>query len=526
MKVTQEKLPASQIGLEIEVPSDVSKKVYERVVQEFTRSVNIPGFRKGKVPRSILIQRLGATRIKAAAVEELVEDSLKEAVKQEKIDALGNFQLRTSFDDLVAQFQPGEPLTFSASVDVAPEVNLTQSKGFTVQAEEIKPNADRVDEVLADYQERLATLIPVEGRAAQMKDVAVVDFTGVLPAEDGEGEAEPIPGGEAQDFQLELLEGRFIAGFIDGIVGMNPGETKEISAQFPEDYPQETVAGRAALFTVTLKELKEKELPELDDDFAQEISEFETLAELQESLTERYAKEADEKTQDNKEEAILEELLKHVEAEIPETLIDREVSFMLNQTAMQLQNQGLDVKRLFTQETVGRLREQSRPDAINRIKRTLALGEIAKQESIAVQPDELSTRVTEVLEGLGDQAQSVDRDRLESVVSEDLLKEKILAWVIENSNVELVPEGTLTAKEDAPADTEAEVAASDAIVEADVVSAAPEDEPEPEAPTETASKKKAKSAKAEAPEASESAEGDGSPKRKGAAKKKKSEPNT
>ena len=268
MKVTQEKLPASQIGLEIEIPSEVSKKVYERVVQEFTRSVNIPGFRKGKVPRSILIQRLGATRIKAAAVEELVEDSLKEAVKQEKIDALGNFQLRTSFDDLVAQFQPGEPLTFSASVDVAPEVKLTQSKGFTVQAEEIKPNADRVDEVLADYQERLATLIPVEGRAAQMKDVAVVDFTGVLPAEDGEGEAEPIPGGEAQDFQLELLEGRFIAGFIDGIVGMNPGETKEISAQFPEDYPQETVAGRAALFTVTLKELKEKELPELDDDFA------------------------------------------------------------------------------------------------------------------------------------------------------------------------------------------------------------------------------------------------------------------
>lgn len=530
MKVTQEKLPASQIGLEIEIPSEVSKKVYERVVQEFTRSVNIPGFRKGKVPRPILIQRLGATRIKAAAVEELVEDSLKEAVKQEKIDALGNFQLRSAFDDLVAQFEPGEPLIFSASVDVAPEVKLNQAKDFTVQAEEIKPNPNQVDEVLADYQERLATLIPVEGRAAQMKDVAVVDFTGVLAPLEPEAEPEPIPGGEAQDFQLELLEGRFIEGFIDGIVGMNPGETKEIEAKFPDDYPQESVAGRAAVFTVTLKELKEKELPELDDDFAQEISEFETLAELQASLSDRYTKEAEEKTQENKEQAILEELLKHVEADIPETLIDREVSFMLNQTAMQLQNQGLDVKRLFTQETVGRLREQSRPDAINRIKRTLALGEIAKQEAIAVQPDEIAARVSEVLEGLGEQSQSVDRDRLESVVSEDLLKEKILAWVIENSSVELVPEGTLAAKAEpeATADTTvpAEVPAAEATVEAEVLPAEPTPDTEATPDSEAAdpsAPKNTKSPKAESDSSDTTAASDSSPKRKTTAKKKKSE---
>lgn len=450
MKVTQEKLPASQIGLEIEVPPEMSKKAYERVIQEFTRSANIPGFRKGKVPRQVLIQRIGSLRIKAAAVEELVENSLKEAVKQENINALGNFQLRSSFDDLISQFEPDQALTFSASVDVPPEVTLSEYSGLKVQAEEIKPDPERVEKVLHSYQEQTATLVPVEARPAQMKDVAVVDFKGVIPSDDPDQEPMPIPGGEAQDFQLELEEGRFIPGFIDGIVGMSPGETKEIQAQFPETYPQEDVAGKMATFTVTLKELKEKELPELDDDFAQEVSEFATLAELRESLESRFAKEAEDKTRANQEEAILKELLNHVEAEIPETLIDREVTYMLNQTAMQLQNQGIDVRQLFTQELIARLKEQSRPEAITRIKRTLALGEIAKRESIEVDPEEVSAKSQELLNELADQGvdRNIDPDRLQSVVTEDLLKEKIMNWLIEHSTIELVPEGTLTQAEE------------------------------------------------------------------------------
>jgi trigger factor len=413
-----------------------------------------------------------------------VDNSIKAAIKQEKIDALGNFQLRSSFEDLVSQFEPGQILTFSASVDVPPETTLKQHKGLQAQAEEIKPDPNRVDTVFSDYQTQIATLVPVEGRPAQMKDVAVVDFKGVLPSETPEGEAEEIPGADAQDFQVELDEGRFIPGFVDGIVGMLPGDTKEIQAVFPEEYPQPNVAGKTASFTVTLKELKEKELPELDDDFAKEASddEFETLAAWRESLESRFAKEAETKTRSNKEEAILNELLNQIEVEIPETLIEREVNFMINQTAMQLQNQGIDVRQLFTQEMVQRLQEQSRGEAIKRIKRTLALGEVAKQESIAVSEEEISTKINELLTELGDQAREVDPERVKSVVSEDLLKEKIVDWLLENSTIELVPEGTLTSAEEESVPVESDSTAtisneveappqkaSDATVEAAVV---------------------------------------------------------
>ncbi len=457
MKVTQEKLPASQIGLEIEISPDMSKQVYERVVQRFTREANIPGFRKGKVPRHILIQRLGAMRLKATALEDLVQDGLKEALKQENIEAIGNYQLRSSFDELIEQYEPGKALTFSAAVDVQPEVTLKAYTGLTLQAEEVTYDASRVDTVLEDYRKRMATLVPVEGRAAQVGDVAVVDYEGRY--KNDAGDLEDVPGGSAQDFQVDLGEGRFIEGFIDGIVGMSAGETKEISVKFPADYPQEAIAGRDALFSVTLKEIKEKELPELDDDFAQDVSEFETLAELRESLEKRYREEAENKTRGNKEQAVLNALVECVEAELPETLVLREVDYMLTQTAMQLSNQGMDIKQLFNQDTIPQLRERSRPEAILRLKRTLALGEVAKKESLEVDAAAVDARVKEVLEQYKGQEQEIDADQLRAVTEEDLLKEKILTWLIEKSTVELVPEGTLSKVAEAddaeePSDTE------------------------------------------------------------------------
>ncbi|XGV96812.1 MAG: trigger factor [Leptolyngbya sp. BL-A-14] len=496
MKVTQEKLPASQIGLEIEITPEMSQKAYEQVIQKFTRSANIPGFRKGKVPRQVLIQRFGSMQLKATALEELIDETLKQAIEQEKIDALGNFQLRSSFEDLVSQFVPGSALTFSASVDVQPDVTLAQYTDFQLQAEEIKPNLEQVDTVLKQYQEQTATLIPVEGRAAQLGDVTVVDYKGVLLSDDPEAEPEPFPGGEAEDFQVELTEGKFIEGFIDGIVGMNPGETKDISIPFPEDYPQETLAGRAARFTITLKEIKEKELPELDDDFAQEVSEFKTIAELRSSLETRYTEEAEAKTTANKEQVILDELLKHIEVDLPETLVERELSYLLNQTAMQLQNQGIDVKRLFNQDTIPMLKERSRPEAIDRIKRTLALGEVAKRESIEVEPAEVKTRATELLQEFGDR--EIDPDRLQAVVAEDLLKEKIVNWLIERSTIELVPEGTLAKPEADEAaleeltelETESDADASSSTVD---VTASVVETPEVETPDDATADTSAKS---------------------------------
>ncbi|WP_068817825.1 trigger factor [Phormidesmis priestleyi] len=448
MKVTQEKLPASQVGLEIEITPEMSKQAYERVLQEFTRSTNIPGFRKGKVPRQVLIQRFGPARIKAAAVEDLVDKALKEALQQEKIEAIGNFQLRSSFDELITQFEPGNPLTFSAAVDVQPEVDLQQYQDLSVQAEEVKPEEGKVDTVLGNYQTQMATLVPVEGRAAQKGDTAVVDYHGRFTPAGEEAEEQDVPGGQAEDFQIELDDGKFIPGFIDGIVGMNAGDTKEVSVTFPEDYPQEALAGRPATFSITLKELKEKELPELDDDFAQEASggDYQTIADLRESLEKRFTEEADQKTKSNKEQAILDQLINKVEVELPETLVEREVEFMITQTAMQLQNQGVDIKLLLNQETLPMLKERSRPDAIDRIKRTLALGEVAKRESLTTSDSEINDRVREVMADL--EGRDVDPERLRTAVAEDLLKEKILNWLEEHNTVELVPEGSLKKEEE------------------------------------------------------------------------------
>ncbi len=441
MKVTQEKLPASQVGLEIEIPPEKSKQAYEQVIQNFARSANIPGFRKGKVPRQVLIQRLGTVRIKAAALEDLIESGVTEALKQEAVKAIGQPQLRTSFEELIGQYEPGNPLTFKAAVDVQPEVNLTQYTGLQVQAEEVKYDPASVEKVIEENRQEMATSIPVEGRAAQMGDVAVVDFKGILVNDDEEAEVEEIPGGEATDFQVELQEGRFIEGFIDGIVGMNIGETKEIEAKFPSEYPQAELADRKALFTVTLKELKEKELPEVNDDFAQEVSEFETLEELRASLEKRFTEEAENKTKANTQQALTKELIKNIEVDLPETLINQEVDSMLTQTAMQLSRQGIDVKRLFTQDTIPQLRERSRPEAIDSIKRTLALQEVAKRESIEVDNEAIEARFNEVLAQYADK--DVDRDRLREVIADELLSEKILDWLQANATIELVAEGTL-----------------------------------------------------------------------------------
>ena len=460
MKVTQQNLPDSQVGLEIEVPAELSKQGYEKVLRDYMKSANIPGFRKGKVPRQILIQRIGTLQLKAAALEDMLQTVIEKAIKQEEIDALGNYQLVSDFEKLLGEYTPGESFTISASVDVPPRVTLNKYKGLSVQAEEIKPNEERVDETLESYRENQSTLVPIEDRAAQEGDVTVVDFVG--KAKNDEGELEEFEGGSASDFQVEIKEGRFIPGFVEGIVGMSLEEMKEVEVTFPKDYPQAELADKPAVFEITLKELKEKELPELDDDFAEEVSEFETLEELRKSLEERYQEEADDATAANTEKALLDELVKHIEAEIPKTLVMKEVDFIVTQTAMQLSRQGIDLNQFLTKDLVDNMRENAKPEAIERLRRTLALGEIAKQESIAVTEEEVKARTEEMMAEVDDPSQ-VDPERLNQVVNEDLLKEKILGWLKENSEVELLPEGSLTPDEpeDAPEEAESEAEAAD-----------------------------------------------------------------
>lgn len=455
MKVTQEKLPASQIKLEIEITPEITKQTYEQVIKNFTNTANIPGFRKGKVPRQILIQRFGLSRIKAAALEELIQDGIEKALKQEEIKFLGQPQLRSSFEELIQSYEPGQPLTFSAAVDVQPEIKLNQYTDFKILAEEVKYDPQRVETALESERQKMATLIPVEGRSAQIGDNAVVDFSGVFTKAEGEDETaepQPIPGANATDFQIELEEDKFIPGFVSGIVGMNPTETKEILVKFPDPYVNEELAGKDAVFTVTLKEIKEKELPELNDEFAQEVSDHDTIAELRSSLEERFSKEAEEKTSSNKQQALLTLLKEQIEVDLPETMIQQEVDAMLTQTAMRLSQQGLDIRKLFTQDVIPQLRERSRDEAIDHLKRSLVLQEVIKRESISVPEEEIKAKIQEVKQEYSDQ--DLDEERLQSSVENELLTEKVINWLLEHSTVELVPEGSLSEKDTTEETTE------------------------------------------------------------------------
>ncbi len=445
MKITQEKLPSSQLALEIEIPAETSKNTYDKVVKDLARSSDIPGFRKGKVPRQVLLQRLGIARIKAAVLDEIFQSSVDEAIKQESIEAIGNYQLRSKFEELIDNYEPGKPFTFSVSFDVPPQVTIEGYTGLQVKAEEVVYDPKQVDEILEEYRNKQATLVPVEDRAAQMGDMVILDYEGRFA--EGEGQqGELIEGASAKDFQIEIAPGKLIEGLLEGVVGMSIDETKDISTTFPEDYAREDLAGKPAIFTITLKDIKEKELPELDDEFAAEVSKYNTIAELRESLEKQYQEQATNSTRNNIHQGIIKELLKLANFDLPESMIEKEVNALITQSAMQMQRMGIDVKRLFNADTMSAMKEKTKPEALDNLKTSLILEEINKKESIEIEPEKLQAKIQEVKEQLA--GQEIDLQHLEEVVKEDLIKETTLDWLKDKSNVEMLPEGSLKETEE------------------------------------------------------------------------------
>ncbi|MGD1922236.1 MAG: trigger factor [Pleurocapsa sp.] len=454
MKVTQERLPESQLGLNIEIAPDASRSAYDKMVQNLSRSSNIPGFRKGKVPRQVLLQRIGNERIKAAALEELIQKSLQDAIKQEKIEALGQPNLRSDFDELLGQYNPGDAITFSIAVDVPPTVELAEYGSLSVKAEEIVYKPEKVDEFIEQQREQKADLVPVEDRPAQMGDVAFVDFKGTLT---GEEEGKEIEGGSATNFQVEMVEGKLLPGMVEGMVGLKPEETKEVAVTFPEDYPQEDLAGKSASFSITLNELKTKELPELDDDFAQEVSddEFETMAAYRESVEKQFKEQAENQTKSNINGAIADALLEQNKIDLPESLVQEEVTNVLTKTLMQMQQLGLDVRQLFNSDNVPMLRDNAKPEATTNLNKSLSIKEIAKRENLEPDQAAIDAKIAEIRPELT--GQEVDEDRLLQMVTEDLMSENTYAWLTEKANVELVPEGSLSETETETEDSDEEV---------------------------------------------------------------------
>jgi trigger factor len=464
MKVTQERLPESQVGLNIEIAPEASRNAYEKMVQNLSRSSNIPGFRKGKVPRRILLQRIGNDRIKAAALEELIQKSLQDAIEQESIKALGQPNLRSDFDELLGQYNPGDAISFSVAVDVPPSIELADYNNLSVKAEEIVYQPEKVDDFINQRREEKADLVPVEERTAQMGDVAFVDFKGILPEE----ENKEIDGGSATNFQVEIAEGKLIPGMVEGIVGMKPEETKDVSVTFPEDYPQEDLAGKPAVFSITLNELKTKELPELDDDFAQEVSddEFETFAAYKESVEKRFKEQAQNQTNNNINQAIATALMEQNQIALPESLVQEEVTSVLTKTLMQMQQMGLDVRQLFNSDNIPMLRDNARPEAISNLQKSLILEEIARKEDLKPAQSEIDAKIAEIRPQLA--GQEVDEERLLEMVTSDLLTENTYKFLRDKAQIELVPEGSLQeTPEELEQDSETEIETIEAEVVAD-----------------------------------------------------------
>ena len=435
LKLSTSPRPGSRLAVEIGVPAGLTQSSHEQAVEKLSRTLKLPGFRKGKVPRAVLVQQIGAVRIRATALEELVDNVFRNALKQAEIAAIGQPSVDGGFEALLERFEPGKELSLTLEMDVEPTPSLKSTKGLKAEAESVSFDAARVDALIEQSRRQLATLVPVEKRAAEQGDVAVISFSGTY-VDNGEA----ISGGSAEAMEVELEDGRMIPGFVEGIVGMKPGDSKTVACQFPEDYPQEDAAGRKASFEISLSELKTRELPALDDAFAQQASDKQTLAELRADLEERLKEDAERRNQSNRHDALLAALVEQLEVELPETLVQEEIISLLEQTAGQLAQQGMDVKKLFTPQLIQSLRETSRPEAEQRLKRSLALKALATAEKIEVAADEIEAKVKELSRGFSESSR-IDPARLRQAVQEDLMREKLMGWLESNATIsEKAPE--------------------------------------------------------------------------------------
>ena len=435
LKVSTESRPSSRLAVTVTVSGERCTASYEEAIKSLSRSINLPGFRKGKVPRSVLVQQLGGVRIKATALEKLIDNAWRDAIKQESLEPISQPDLSSGFDGLLESFNPGDELTFTLEADVAPTPKLKSTKGLKAEYESVAYDPSRVDSMIDDSRKQLATVVPVEGRAAQKGDIAVLGFNGTYSDDGSE-----IEGGSADSMDVDLDNGRMIPGFIEGVIGMNVGENKSVDCQFPEDYPKDDARGRKATFAIELKDLKTRELPELDDAFAKQASEKDTMADLRKDLEQRLKDDAERRQTSNRHDGLVKALVDQLEVDLPEALIQQESRNLVEQTAAQFAQQGMDVKSLFTPDLIRNLMQNSRPEAEERLRRSFALTALAEAEDIKLDDSAIDTKLDEVKKDLSADAK-VDPERLRQAVMYDLMQEQLMSWLETNSTLtEKAPE--------------------------------------------------------------------------------------
>lgn len=372
----------NMVKLVIEASAEEFEAGLNAAYNKNKNKISVPGFRKGKAPRKMIEQLYGSQIFFEDAANEIIPDAYADAAKESGLDIVS--QPKVSIEQLEA----GKPFIFAAEVAVRPEVELGEYKGVEVTKADAEVTDADVEEELKKVQDQNSRTVSVEDRAVKDGDMTVIDFEGFI-----DGEA--FEGGKGENYPLTIGSHSFIDTFEEQMIGMNIGEEKELNVTFPEDYHAENLKGKPATFKVTVKEIKEKQLPELDDDFAQDVSDFDTLAEYKDDLKKKIAERKESEAKAKKESEAIEKVVEAAKMDIPQAMIDTQVNRMLQDFAMRLQQQGLSVEQYFqyTGMTADKIMEEMKPEAVKRIKNSLVLEAVAKAENIEVSEEEFEAEL-------------------------------------------------------------------------------------------------------------------------------------
>lgn len=416
---------ANEVKLEITIDAEKFDAAIKKVYFKSAKYFNIPGFRKGKAPINIVEKYYGEEIFYEDAFNEVVPEEYEAALIENKVDAVS----RPDID--VVQIGKGKDLIFTAVVQIKPEVELGKYKGIEIKKVEYNVTDEDINKELGHMQERNSRLISIDDRAVENGDITVIDFEGSV-----DGVA--FDGGKAENHELEIGSGAFIPGFEDQIIGMKIDEEKDINVKFPEEYFTKELAGKDAVFKVKLHEIKKKELPELDDEFAKDVSEFDTIKELKDSIKEKLENENADKAKYETQEAAIKAVCDKMKVDIPSGMIETETDNMLKDIESRLSYQGLKLDQYFQMmgKTEEEVRKEYEPQAIESIKSKLALEAVIKAEKIEASDKEIDEKIAEMAKNYGKTEEDLTKnENVRNYIKNGIESEKAIDFLVENAKI-------------------------------------------------------------------------------------------
>ena len=407
MSLQVEKLEKNMAKLTIEVSAEELDKAMEKAYQKQKSRISLPGFRKGKAPRKMIESMYGKGVFMEDAVNSLVPQEYSKAIADCDLEIVSQPEIN------VTQMEPGKALIFTADVATKPEVTLGDYKGVEVPKTEIAVTDEEVDAEVKKEQDKNSRTVVVEDRAAANGDITTIDFEGFV-----DGVA--FDGGKGSDYALTLGSGTFIPGFEDQLVGANTGDHVEVKVTFPEEYQAKELAGKEAVFQCDVKKIETKEVPELDDEFAKDVSEFDTLAEYKEDVKKKLTEKKEKEARTAKENAAVDKAIENAQMDIPELMTKTECRQMMDDFSRRMQQQGLSMEQYFqfTGQSMDKMMEDMKPQALKRIQTRLVLEKVAEAENI--QPSE--EEITEEIQKMAD-AYKMEADKIREAIGESGLEQ-------------------------------------------------------------------------------------------------------